>query len=179
MAYNKNHSYTLDEFEKIQNSNDCKAEYFNGEVILHSKTSVRHNEIVLNIATCLKKYFKLSKFKIYAEQIELKFHNDIDVINVFPNVFVACEDSSMDGESFTSAPKIIFEVVSENYRGNDYIKKLKLYQKYGVNEYIIVEQSGEMIQYVLENGVFKATNNTYYKSEIFSNLKISLKDMFE
>lgn len=59
--------YTLDEFEKIQTSNDCKAEYFNGEIVLYSKTTVRHNEIVLNIATCLKNYFKQSKYKVYKE----------------------------------------------------------------------------------------------------------------
>jgi Uma2 family endonuclease len=149
MEHIENHCYTLDEFEKIQSSTDCKVEYFNGEVVLHSKTSVRHNEIVVNIATSLKNYFKQSKCKVYMEQIEVMFHNDEDTVNVFPDVFVACEESTKKGESFASAPKIIFEVVSENYRGNDYIKKLKLYQKYGVLEYIIVEQSGEMIQYYL------------------------------
>ena len=179
MEYTKNHYYTLDEFEKIQSSSDYKVEYFNGEIVLHSKTSVRHNEIVLNIVTCLKNYFKQSKCKVYSEQIEVLFHNDIDTINVFPDVFVACEDSVKKGESFISAPKIIFEIVSENYSGNDYIKKLKLYQKYGVMEYVIVEQSGEIIQYFLSDGLFKATDNAYYKSKIFSNLEINLEDMFE
>ena len=179
MEHIERHNYTLEEFEKIQNTNDCKVEYFNGEIVLHSKTSVRHNEIVLNIATCLKNYFRQSKCKVYTEQIEVLFHNEIDTVNVFPDVFVACEDSVKKGESFISAPKIIFEVISENYRGNDYIKKLKLYQKYGVMEYIIVEQSGEMIQYFLNDGLFKATDNAYYKSKIFNDLEIKLEDMFE
>lgn len=179
MEHTEKHYYTLDEFEKMQSSNDYKVEYFNGEIVLHSKTSVRHNEIVLNIATCLKNYFKQSKCKVYIEQIEVLFHNDVDTINVFPDVFVACEDSVKKGESFISAPKIIFEVISENYRGNDYIKKLKLYQKYGVMEYVIVEQSGEIIQYFLNDGLFKATDNAYYKSKIFNDLEIRLEDMFE
>lgn len=46
-------------------------------------------------------------------------------------------------------------------------------------EYIIVELSGEMIQYWLDDGAFKATDNTYYKSKVFNGLEINLEDMFE
>ena len=179
MEYTKKNHYTLEEFEKMQNSNDCKIEYLNGEIILHPKTSVRHNKIVLNIATCLKNYFKQSKCKVYTEQIEVLFHNAVDTANIFPDVFVACEDYVKNGESFVPTPKIIFEVVSGNCGGNEYIKKLKLYQKYGVKEYVIIEQSGEMIQYFLDDALFKATDNAYYKSKIFSDLEIKLEEMFE
>lgn len=179
MGYTEKHYYTLEEFEKIQNSNHCKVEYYNGEIILHSKTSHRHNEIVLNIATCLKNYFKQSKYKVYTGQIEVLFHSEVDTINVFPDVFVTCKDSIKKGESFISAPKIIFEVIPDKYRGNEYIRKLKLYQKYGVMEYVIVEQSGEMIQYYLDNGLFKVNDDSYYKSKIFNNLTMKLADMFE
>lgn len=179
MEYGEKHYYTLEEFEKMQNSNECKIEYFNGEIILHPKTSFRYNEIVLNIATCLKSYFRQSKYNVYREKIEVLFHNQVDTINVFPDVFVICKESIIKGESFASTPKIIFEVASENCGGNEYIKKLKLYQKYGVQEYVIVHQTGEMIQYFLEDGLFKATDNAYYKSKIFNDLEIKLEDIFE
>lgn len=179
MLAERNYSYTLEEFEKMQKETNDKLEYFNGEIILHSKTSVRHNEVVLNIATALKNYFKGSKCKVYVEQIELLFHNEEDTVNVFPDVFVMCDNSELKGESFISIPKIIFEVVSENYRNNDYIKKLRLYQKYGVLEYVIVEQSGELIQYSLEDGCFKVQSDKHFKSNLFNNLEIKLEDIFD
>lgn len=64
-----------------------------------------------------------------------------------------CEDAVKNGESFISPSKLIFEVISPNYSGHDYITKLQIYQKYGVLEYVIVEQTGEMIPYNLEGGV--------------------------
>lgn len=42
-------------------------------------------------------------------------------------------------ESFTSSPKIIFEVISKSTSNHDYITKLAVYQKYEVLEYNIVE----------------------------------------
>lgn len=42
-------------------------------------------------------------------------------------------------ESFTSSPKIIFEVISKSTSSHDYITKLAVYQKYEVLEYNIVE----------------------------------------
>lgn len=179
---NKDKHYTIEEYEELQNKEEYKneiLEYFNGTIVAHSKTSIRHNEIIMNIATKLKLYFKGTKCKPYTEQIELKFHNENDTINVFPDVFVACDNTSRDGESFTSAPLIIFEIVSENYRNNDYIRKLRLYQKYGVREYIIVEQNGEIIQYNLKDGVYEVSPNNYYKSYIFDDLSITNNEMFE
>lgn len=40
-----------------------------------------------------------SKCKVYTAQIELKFHSDKDIINVFPDVFVMCEDAKKLGKA--------------------------------------------------------------------------------
>ena len=85
----------------------------------------------------------------------------------------------MNMKSFISPPKVIFEVVSPNYSGHDYITKLQIYQKYGVLEYIIVEQTGEMIQYNLEEDVFKPSTNESYISKIFDGLTISIEEMLK
>lgn len=81
-----------------------------------------------------------------------------------------------------TVPKLIFEIVSKSTASNDYITKLAVYQKYGVQEYNIVEQDGKIIQYFLEDiqyriaNVFK--NDDDYTSCVFSDLKISLNDIF-
>ena len=48
--------------------------------------------------------------------------------NYNPDTFVAYEEAIRNGESFTCAPKIIFEVVSKSTASHDYITKLAVYQ---------------------------------------------------
>ena len=81
-----------------------------------------------------------------------------------------CDYAKTLGESFISTPKIVFEVVSEEYSDNDYFIKARIYQKFGVLEYNIVEPSGSITQYRLING--------HYTSVVFNDLKINLKDIF-
>lgn len=175
--------YTEEEFEEIQSKYDGKAEYDNGMIHLSSNTSIRHNEIITNINMYLSLYLKHSKCRTYTEQIEVIFRSDNDIRKYKPDVFVMCEDATKSGESFTSSPKIIFEVISKSTSSHDYITKLAVYQKYGVLEYNIVEQSGKIIQYTLEDGTYTISdvykNDDEYKSTAFPDLKINLNDIFE
>ena len=61
-------------------------------------------------------------------------------------------------------------------------RKLAVYQKFKVEEYNIVEQSGKIIQYSLVDNqyiiadVYK--NEDEYISTVFTDLKISLKEIY-
>ena len=111
------------------------------------------------------------------------FKSENDLRKYKPDVFVMCEDATRNGESFTSAPKIIFEIVSKSTSDHDYITKLAVYQKFGVLEYNIVEQTGHIVQYTLEDKQYHISNtfknDDEYVSTIFPDLKINLKDIFE
>lgn len=100
-----------------------------------------------------------------------------------PDVFVMCDDASKKGESFTSAPKVVFEVVSPEYSDHDYFIKANIYQRFGVLEYNIVEQSGMITQYILKDGAYRTPrvlkSDDVYVSSVFPELKINLKDIFE
>lgn len=177
-----NYIYTETEFEEIQKKFDGKAEYDNGHIFLSSNTSIRHNEIKSNILANLILFLKGSNCKAYDEQIEVIFRNDQEVYKYKPDVFVMCDDATKNGESFTSSPKIIFEIISKSTASHDYITKLAVYQKFGVLEYNIVEQNGHIIQYVLEGGTYfiKDTfkGDDTYISSFFPELKINLSDIF-
>lgn len=182
MSFLYNYVYTEDEFENIQKKFDGKAEFDNGNIFLSSDTSIRHNEIKSNILANLIMFLKGSNYKAYDEQIEVIFKSDSELYKYKPDLFIMCENATRNGESFTSAPKIIFEVVSKSTASHDYITKLAVYQKFGVLEYNIVEQSGHIIQYALEDGVFLIKNtfkgDDTFVSTVFPELKIDLKDVF-
>lgn len=174
---------SLDEFDKIQANYDGKAEYYNGQILFSSRISMSHNRIVMGISSMLYSFFKGSKCSPYSEQIEVIFRSEVEVYKFLPDVFVMCDDASKKGESFTSAPKIVFEVVSPEYSDHDYFIKANIYQRFGVLEYNIVEQSGMITQYVLKDGAYRTpkvlSSDDIYVSSVFPELKIDLKDIFE
>ena len=127
MNYDYIHNYTEDEFEDIQSHYDGKAEYDNGLIFLSSTTSIKHNEIKRNILTEISIYLKGSKCKVYDEQIEVIFNYRDDIRKYKPDIFVMCEDATKKGESFTSAPKVIFEILSKSTAKFDKGRKYVLF----------------------------------------------------
>lgn len=174
---------TPEQFEEIQIKYDGVCEYLNGEILFSSKTSQNHNRIVRRILTKLDVFFDGSKCEPFSEQIEVIFKNENEQYNLFPDIFVMCDNAKTVGESFVSTPDVIFEVVSPNYSDNDYFIKARIYQKFGVNEYNIVEPNRGITQYALVDGNY-GTPRVYgagevYKSYCFKELKIDLKDIFK
>lgn len=177
-----NNSYTEEEFEDIQSHYDGKAEFDNGLIFLSSNTSIKHNEVKRNILTELSIYLKGSKCKAYDEQIEIIFKYKDDLRKYKPDIFVMCDDATRKGESFTSAPKIIFEILSKSTAKFDKGRKYDTYEKFGVLEYNLVEQNGFIVQHALIDGAYQIVNvyknDDDYISTVFKDLKINLKDIF-
>lgn len=181
--FTKNIHYTEDEFENIQSNYNGKAEYSNGYVVLSSNTSIKHNKIISRLNYKLMTFLDKSKCDVYTESIEVIFRNNEEVYKYKPDVFVMCEDGERIGESFTSSPKIIFEVISKSTASHDYITKLDVYQRFGVLEYNLVEQEGYIVQYSLIDSQYKITNvfkdEDDYTSTVFQSISINLKDIFQ
>ena len=183
LDHNLNHFFTLEEFERIQKEHiNDRVEYSNGEILLSSNTSRRHNKIIRKLILGIGTFFDETKCEIYNEQIEVVFKNQGEIYKYKPDLFIVCDETIEDGESITSVPKIIFEVVSENYEHYDYFIKLRTYEKFGVLEYNIVNQYGNIIQYVLEGDKY-VVNKSFHKDEtyissVFNDLKIELNNVF-
>lgn len=174
---------TPEQFEEIQSKYDGVCEYLNGEILFSSRTSQNHNRIVRRILSKLDEYFDGSKCEPFSEQIEVIFKNEHEQYNFLPDIFVMCEDAKTLGESFISSPKMVFEVVSEKYSDNDYFIKARIYQKFGVLEYNIVEPSGSITQYTLVNGTYGTpkvfSSKDTYSSTVYNDLKFDLENIFK
>lgn len=178
----RNKKYTYSEFLAMQNECEERIEFLNGAIFAMAPTSIQHNKITTNITFELKKYFKGTKCQVFSEQVAVLFENEFETHEFLPDVFVVCEDAKIRGEKFISPPKIIFEVVSKKYSSNDYFIKAEIYQRFGVLEYNIVEQNGQIVQYALEEDMY-SIRNTYrlgdiYSSYVFEDLTINLEDIF-
>lgn len=172
---------TIEEHNAIQKQYpDMTVEYYDGEIVMSSHTSKRHNEVAGNIYLALRLFFKGTKCKVYNEQIEVILgYNTDNKEFVFPDVFVACE-KNIKGESLIDTPQIIFEVVSEGNSDNDYIRKLKLYQRHKALEYVIVDPyRKDITHYYMDGESFRLSTDDNYISKVFTGLSLSLEDIFE
>ena len=175
----KNTYITPDEYERLQDTFECKTEYSNGTIIMHSNTGIRHNKIVTKIARKLGNFFEGSKCDVYTEQIEVIF----DEFHKYkPDIFVMCDNdrNKLKGESFIAVPKIIFEVISRSTAGHDRVTKLQVYKKYGVLEYVMVESDDVFTQCTLVDGEYTVKEyelGDEYISSVFPTLKFKLDDV--
>lgn len=176
---------TPSEYEKLQDTYNCKTEYANGEIWFHSNASDKHNDIIVNLSTYINLYLKGSPCKVKTEGMEVIFDEN-EKYKLKPDLFIVCKNDidNMKGESFTTPPKVIFEVVSPGKLSikRDKQYKYNIYEHYGVLEYNIVEQNGYIHQHALIDGYYQLINSYHfgdeYKGFIFEDLKVKLEDIF-
>jgi Uma2 family endonuclease len=93
---------------------------------------------------------------------------------VQPDVFVVCDRKKITADNIQGAPDLIVEVVSPSTEVKDRREKLRLYERFGVKEYLIVFPEREYVErYVLKAG-------QYGSPEIFTwdeRLKLTLFPM--
>jgi len=114
---------------------------------------IKHQDISSNIAWELKNIFKnCSKCKTLLP-VDWKVSEDTIVQ---PDNLVICEKPT-NKAYISKAPKIIFEILSKSTAKKDLHVKYDIYEKEGVNYYIIVDPDDEIAK------VYKLYNGSYMK----------------
>ncbi len=135
---------------------DDKAEYINGEIILHSPVMLRHNDATTFISRIFSTYSdvnNLGKLGIEKCMIELN-RNSYEPDIVFWKNDKA--DKFTQKQKIFPTPDFIVEVLSDSTEKNDRGVKFEDYALHGVQEYWIVDTSKETIeQYLLQDEKFE------------------------
>ncbi|MCL2322724.1 MAG: Uma2 family endonuclease [Oscillospiraceae bacterium] len=170
-------------------TNEIK-EIINGKIYYMSGGSPFHAQIISRIIKKLNMYFVSNDngCEVYTSDIDVY----IDVENkkefVRPDISIICDKITEKTEEYRGSPTLIVEVASPKTRLKDRNEKLKLFEKYGVKEYWIVDPRLKLIeQYVLEKGMyitnaivtlFDKDEEPIIKSAIFEGLEIDLNEIF-
>ena len=82
----------------------------------------------------------------------------LDEFNVVqPDLFVVCDQKKISEQSVNGAPDLVIEVVSPATEVKDRREKRDLYERFGVQEYILIFPEREYAErYVLKEGSFSA-----------------------
>ena len=154
----------------------------------------RHCIVNGNIYAIIKQGLKGSICFASIENLDFKYHADINDDYVCPDIMIICDRKHLKGGSYSGVPKFITEILSPSTTKRDQSEKKEIYEQAGVEEYWIVEPHGRIEIYYLENGKY-VLNQSYIlqeaKEEIdynaeqeiclraFPHIKMTLGEIFE
>lgn len=160
-----------------------KAEFINGEIIIHSPVVKIHNEISSNVYRLIDAYvFEKNLGFVGIEKILIKLtRNDYE-----PDVCFFNKEKSKafkDSQKFFPSPDLIVEILSKGTEKRDRGIKFQDYQAHEVTEYWIIDPGKKIIeQYVLANSsyVLKVKSNSgVIASMAIQGLKFSVSALFD
>jgi Uma2 family endonuclease len=166
---------------------DVKAEFINGEIILHSPVKRRHLRVSDNLSSILSIFVKLKKIgstMVEKAMIALT-RNDYEPDIVFFKREKA--DLFQDDQMLFPAPDFVVEILSKGTARKDKGIKKEDYALHGVKEYWIIDPIKQTIeQYLLIN----STDTEYFppyiyridddiESQVVEGFKIPVRAIFE
>lgn len=152
-----------------------------------------HQDISINITGLLLNFFENNPCKLYNAPFDVRLvknkgqqNKEINTV-IQPDISVICDISKLDDAGCIGTPDLIVEILSPSTAKKDYNEKFNLYQENGVKEYWIASPEAKTIEvFFLENKKYKTLEifNEYdgyteVCSQLFPELKISLKDIFK
>ncbi len=155
----------------------------------------RHGIVDSNIHTVIKLGLKGSLCLSFIENLDYKYHPQLNDDYVIPDVMIVCDRKHLKGGSYSGVPKFIVETLSPSTAMRDTTTKKDIYEQAGVGEYWIVSCKECMVEiyylvdgkYVLQDKLILEADkeNPHYNAEEkitlrdFPKISMTLADIFE
>ncbi|PRY46948.1 Uma2 family endonuclease [Spirosoma oryzae] len=153
---------------------DVKAEFINGDVIMHSPVKRRHLDATQNLTTLLRVYVHLHELGAVDSEKALigLTRNDYEPDICYWNKETA--DLFEADQMEHPAPDLIVEVLSKSTTGRDRGIKFEDYAAHGVGEYWIIDPVRKSVeQYQLDEATMAfAVANTLYVDDTLTALTV-------
>lgn len=178
-----------------------KQEKIHGKIYYMSPSAnPKHSEVIFNLSLAFGNYLKGKTCKVFMDNIDIYLDEEKNNY-VIPDMSILCEPNNFKDDGYHGVPSLIVEVLSPTSIIRDRREKFKLYEKYGVKEYWLVDYLSKSIeQYILVDEVYqlynaftilsewdfenrlseseKETYTTIIKPTIFEDLEIDIKEIF-
>jgi Uma2 family endonuclease len=137
-------------------------------------------------------YFENSNCEVYQSPFDLRLKRnkgqdeEINTV-VQPDICVVCDLDKLDDAGCLGAPDLMVEILSDNTAKKDYNEKFNLYEENKVKEYWIANPATKTIElFSLIKGKYESIGlynenegYTHIESQLFKDLKIPLKTIFD
>ena len=182
----KKDSYTYADY--LQFPDDIRSEIIDGVIYdMAPAPKPMHQKISVTLSSKIFQFLEGKKCEIYPAPFDVRLSgkdNDYEIKNVVqPDISVICDTSKIDDKGCTGAPDWIIEILSPATASKDMKEKFKLYEKYGVKEYWIIEPEDKIVMiFILKDGKYQRGIHydayDYVSPSMFSDLSIDLAEVF-
>ncbi|MGH8906794.1 MAG: Uma2 family endonuclease [Egibacteraceae bacterium] len=131
-----------------------RRELIGGELIVSPSPQFRHQAVVVVFTIRLGLYAEEHGGRVLSAPFDVYFDHDSvvqpDVLYILPEHLHRIEENCLRG-----APDIVIEISSPSTRRTDLVRKLALYERYGVPEYWYADLKTDTVRvYRLNNGAY-------------------------
>jgi Uma2 family endonuclease len=148
-----NKKATIEDYKKLPEG--ASFELIEGHLIKEPSPEYLHQKASMNLSSAIHQYVKAQDL---GEVLAAPMDVYLDEENIFqPDIlFIAKENFSLIEKDGIHGPTdIVIEILSSYNAYNDFSTKLRIYEKYGVREYFIVDPSSkDVTRYSLEKGKY-------------------------
>ncbi|MCL6557723.1 MAG: Uma2 family endonuclease [Firmicutes bacterium] len=173
--------YTYDDYLALDDGN--RYEIIEGELVLTPSPSIIHQYIAAKIETAIRNFVEQGNLgMVVGAPFDVVLDKDVvlqpDVLFVSRERYRIITADCLKGE-----PDLVVEVISPSSGVRDRIKKSRIYRRYGVKEYWLVDPGARTVEVLAEGdrGWFLA--GAYDEEEILTSpllpgLQVKLKEIF-
>jgi Uma2 family endonuclease len=121
-------------------------ELIDGEHYVTPSPSTRHQRVLTRLLVSLNSYLTSREMgEVFPSPYDVVL-SEFDVVE--PDLLVVTPESAgkITEANLQGAPDLVVEILSPSTKGRDRVLKLRLYEKFGVREYWIVDPVGESVE---------------------------------
>lgn len=146
-----------------------------------------HQYIVGELYFALRTFFQNRNCYVFMAPFDVFFSESGDFQSpdhiVQPDLSIVCSKDQISKKGCNGAPALIIEVLSPSTALKDFNEKFNLYQKYGVQEYWIVDPGNQTVHvYALQDGSYQVrhifTEQEVIQSSVFKDLQVPMNMLF-
>ncbi len=158
-------------------------ELIDGEHFVTASPSTRHQEIVTNLLLYLATYLKMHKSgRVFPAPCDVLL-SQFDVVEPDLLVVLSSSNEIVTEANIQGSPDLVVEILSPSTVDRDRGLKRKLYEKFGVREYWIVDPDAETVEVfrLADRGLKPASSLTRtdtLTSPMFPGLELPLSSAF-
>ncbi|MEW6238349.1 MAG: Uma2 family endonuclease [Candidatus Omnitrophota bacterium] len=164
-------------------SDDKRYEIIEGEVYMVPSPLTYHQKVSIRLERFVEDYvIERDLGEIYHAPLDVVL-SDIDVVQ--PDILFISNDNDgiITEKNIQGAPDLVIEILSPSSDHKDKVLKKKLYAKYGVKEYWLVDPGAKEIQvFTLKDAALTLWNayrlDEIMQSALWPELKLELKSIF-
>ncbi|GAA0750716.1 Uma2 family endonuclease [Ideonella azotifigens] len=167
------HKMTMAEFLAWEEEQPERHEFYRGETYAMVGGTLRHNRVILNLASRIGDHLDGTPCQVFAENVKAELSEGF----LYPDVMVTCGKAEAGDEQTITDPKLVIEVLSPSTRGYDKRDKFILYRTLpSLREYVLIDTTKRQVEVftLAEAGAWLLTDQTGTGELVLGSIDLKL-----